>query len=173
MNTKKLFMLLAAVLLGSVSAFAQSGNSEPLKGDVNEDGTVDVGDITAVIKIMKENAVPQTIYYWYAGQSNPANMTSITPILSGDNEFTSGSGWHLIGSESDLPTSIDQLIKGGTSGKMWYAAIPVKAGLVAGSSSDPDTSVTQGSIVTIEGVQYQIWISEGTTGTRYGAQFGK
>ena len=53
MNTKKLFMLLAAMLLGSVNVMAQSGNSEPLKGDVNGDGTVDVGDITAVIKIMK------------------------------------------------------------------------------------------------------------------------
>ena len=42
MNTKKLIMLLAAVLLSSVSAFAQSGNNEPLKGDVNEDGTVDL-----------------------------------------------------------------------------------------------------------------------------------
>lgn len=71
MNTKKFFMLLAAVLLGSVSAMAQSGNNEPLKGDVNGDSKVDVGDITAVIKIMKENATPQTTYYWYVGTTQP------------------------------------------------------------------------------------------------------
>ena len=48
----KFFMLLAAVLL-SASAFAQSENTTPLKGDVNNDGTVDVADINAVIEIMK------------------------------------------------------------------------------------------------------------------------
>ena len=79
MNTKKFFMLLAAVLLGSVSAMAQSGNNEPLKGDVNGDGKVDVGDITAVIKIMKENATQPTTYYWYVGTTavNPSNYTSV------------------------------------------------------------------------------------------------
>ncbi|MBQ9169273.1 MAG: hypothetical protein IJ148_00410 [Bacteroidaceae bacterium] len=71
MNTKKLFMLLAAVLLGSVSAFAQSGNNEPLKGDVNGDGVVDVADIAAVIAIIKNNAAPQTTYYYYAGWTLP------------------------------------------------------------------------------------------------------
>ena len=79
MNTKKFFMLLAAVLLGSVSAFAQSGNNEPLKGDVNGDGKVDVADITAVIKIMKENATPQPTYYWYVGPEQPTadNYTTL------------------------------------------------------------------------------------------------
>ena len=47
MKTKKFFLLLAAVLLGSVSAMAQSGNNNPLKGDVNEDGVVDVADVVA------------------------------------------------------------------------------------------------------------------------------
>ena len=58
MNTKKFFMLLAAVLLGSVSAMAQSGNNDPLKGDVNEDGTVDVADIAAIIAIIKNYCCP-------------------------------------------------------------------------------------------------------------------
>ena len=262
---------MAAMLLSCASAFAQSGNNTPAKGDVNEDGTVDVADIVNVIKIMKEgggavgekmsywyagtnngNAVTadnftdvasripesevpetgsvtangqyvyfvmpktkhlesltdgngsaveftctyvmeyriyktndkingsinysviQTVYYWYAGQTNPLEMNEISPILSGDNEFTSGSGWHALG--ETLPESIDQLVKGGTAGQIWYAAIPVDAQLVAGSSADPDTSVTQGSVVTIpstNGVQYQIWINEGVTGTRYNATFNK
>ena len=78
MNTKKLFMLLAAMLLGSVSAFAQSGNNEPLKGDVNEDGTVDVADIVDVIKILKDagGAVGERMGYWYAGTNNGNAVTA-------------------------------------------------------------------------------------------------
>lgn len=72
MNTKKLFMLLAAMLLVSVSAFAQSGNNEPLKGDVNGDGVVDVADIVAIIDIIKNPAQPQKTYYWYVGYDQDA-----------------------------------------------------------------------------------------------------
>ena len=68
----RFFMLLAAVLLGSVSAMAQSGNNEPLKGDVNGDGTVDVGDITAVIKIIKDGGGAVTVGgYFYLGTTEP------------------------------------------------------------------------------------------------------
>lgn len=49
MRTKKLF-LMTAMLLMSVGAFAQSGNS--LKGDVNEDGKVDVADILEIVNII-------------------------------------------------------------------------------------------------------------------------
>ncbi len=76
MNTKKFFMLLAAVLLSSASAIAQSGNNEPLKGDVNEDGTVDVADIAAVIAIIKNNAAPQTTYYYGGQNSGDTYITS-------------------------------------------------------------------------------------------------
>ena len=99
MNTKKLFMLLAAVLLSSASAFAQSGNNEPLKGDVNEDGVVDVADIAAVIAIIKNNAALQTTYYWYVGATAPSTMTSISPIVTD----TSSPGWREIGTTK--PTS--------------------------------------------------------------------
>ena len=67
MNTKKFFMLLAAVLLGSVSAMAQSGNNSPLVGDVNGDIKVDVADITAVIKIIKNTQE----HYFYLGTIEP------------------------------------------------------------------------------------------------------
>ena len=93
MNTKKLFILLAAVLLSSVSAMAQSGNNEPLKGDVNEDGTVDVADIAALIAIIKNNSAPQTVYYWYVGATNPS---SIGTLVSGTNTI----GWHEIGTST-------------------------------------------------------------------------
>ena len=46
-----------------------------LKGDVNEDGVVDVADIAAVIQIMKE--AQGTQYYWYVGQSIPASIGAV------------------------------------------------------------------------------------------------
>ena len=55
MMKTRFLMLLAAMLLGSASAFAQSGNNEPVKGDINGDGIVDVADITAIIGIIKDN----------------------------------------------------------------------------------------------------------------------
>lgn len=81
----RFLLLLAAMLLGTASAFAQSGNNEPLKGDVNEDGTVDVADITAIIKIMKDGGgtSEETAYYW-VGTTQPtaSNISSLTPKYS-------------------------------------------------------------------------------------------
>lgn len=75
MKTKTIFML-AAMLLMSMGAFAQS--NEPLEGDVNNDGTVDVADIVAVIKIMKDGggAVGEKMCYWYAGTNNGNAVTA-------------------------------------------------------------------------------------------------
>ena len=76
MKVKNFFML-AAMLLTSVCAMAQSGNNEPLKGDVNGDGTVDAADLAAVLKIMKEagGAVGEKMCYWYAGTNNGNEIT--------------------------------------------------------------------------------------------------
>ena len=97
---KRFFIIFAAMLLVSVSAFAQS--KTPLKGDVNEDGVVDVADITAIIAIMKNGGGTgeSTTYYWYVGHENPMNMTSITPLPS--NDASEGAGWRTIG--TTLPT---------------------------------------------------------------------
>ena len=96
MKTKKLF-LMAAVLLSSVSAFAQSGNNEPLKGDVNEDGTVDVADITAVIKIMRDGGgtAEQPKNYWYVGHVTNEQFedpTLLTTIINNGTSITSATG---------------------------------------------------------------------------------
>lgn len=59
-----MFLLLAVALLSSVGAFAQSGNDEPLKGDVNGDDVVDVADVVAVLQIMKEGeGIGERQYY--------------------------------------------------------------------------------------------------------------
>ena len=83
MKTKKLF-LMAAMLLMSVCTFAQ--NSTPVKGDVNEDGTVDVADLVSIMKIMKDagGAVGEKMYYWYAGVNggNAVTETNFTDIAS-------------------------------------------------------------------------------------------
>lgn len=64
-------MLLAAMLLSSASAFAQSRNTS-VKGDVNGDGIVDVADIAAVIQIMKGGGGTVTVGgYFYLGTTQP------------------------------------------------------------------------------------------------------
>ena len=73
MKTKKILMLMAAMLLSCASAFAQSGNT-PAKGDVNEDGTVDVADIVAVIDIMKNGGGTATVGYFYLGTTKPTAL---------------------------------------------------------------------------------------------------
>ena len=98
------FMLLAAVLLSSASAFAQSGNNESLLGDVNGDGRVDIVDVTTVIDIYL-NTVPDTgdtiTYYWYVGTTQPTavNQPSAWKTSNKDAGFsetvnlTSGTTW--------------------------------------------------------------------------------
>ena len=69
---KKIFILMAAMLL-SVGAFAQSeNNGTPLKGDVNGDGTVDVADIATIIEIMAGGGGTVTTGgYFYLGTTEP------------------------------------------------------------------------------------------------------
>ncbi|MBR6894202.1 MAG: hypothetical protein IKN15_13380 [Bacteroidaceae bacterium] len=88
----RIMTMLAAMLLISTGAFAQSGET-PLKGDVNEDGKVDVADINAIIKIMKDagGTSGETVYYYYAGWTLPtiSNVDTIInetyPTSSSDN----------------------------------------------------------------------------------------
>ena len=83
MKTKKLF-LMAAMLLTSMCAFAQSGNNEPLKGDVNGDGKVDVADITAIVKIIMENGGGTAHNYtWYLGETEQESFTTADFNMTG------------------------------------------------------------------------------------------
>ena len=89
MKTKKFFLLLAAVLLGSVSAFAQSGNNDPQKGDVNEDGVVDIADVVAVLGIMKDGGgTATTTYYWYVGTTKPTSLSQAEVVTEYQSEYT-------------------------------------------------------------------------------------
>jgi len=156
----KFFFLLAALLL-NVCAFAQSENTTPLKGDVNNDGTVDVADINAVIEIMKNGGGTgeETKYYWYAGQIEPQDMSS-NPTVD-DTNFTVNK-WHTLGSTGSTSTIISKTVTGGTD-TYWYIAAP--SGFIATASdlSTPDTSMTQLSNITIGGKSYVVYKSNITS----------
>lgn len=66
-------------MLSTLSAYAQS-NTTPIKGDVNEDGVVDVADINAIIEIMKNGGGTsgETKYYWYVGVEQPTAVNQPT-----------------------------------------------------------------------------------------------
>ena len=81
---QKFLMLLAAVLLGSASAIAQSGNNEPLKGNVNGDGTATTYDY--YLGIATEAQVQDQSYI----NGLSYNKTGIKPT-----EFTLYTGWNI------------------------------------------------------------------------------
>ena len=88
MKTKTFFML-AAMLLISMGAFAQS--NESLEGDVNKDGKVNVADIVKVIDIMQNGGGigGQTKCYWYVGLTQPTeeNYQTIATEVTSYNDF--------------------------------------------------------------------------------------
>ena len=158
--TKKIFMLLAAVLLSSANLFAQS--SEPLKGDVNGDGVVDVADVVAVIDIIaKSQNDSETTYYWYVGQTNPSTMSSIDPVVN-DN---SSSGWREIGTTLPNYSSSNKLwdgsrIETGDSKTTNYVALPNSTLFMYDAAGNISSAAwTAVGTKEIEGVTYYIYSS--------------
>ena len=115
MKTK--FMMLLAVMLLSVSAFAQSENNEPLKGDVNGDGKVDVADINEIIKIMKDaGGTSETpTYYWYVGTTKPTSVNGAVNNPATDK-------WTSLGTTKPSQILIES--SEDYSFPNWYVAIP-------------------------------------------------
>ena len=158
--TKKIFMLLAAVLLSSANLFAQS--NEPLKGDVNEDGMVDVADINAIIGIiLKSQNDSETTYYWYVGQTDPSTMSSIDPVVN-DN---SSSGWREIGTTLPNYSSSNKLwdgsrIETGDSKTTNYVALPNSTLFMYDAAGNISSAAwTAVGTKEIEGVTYYIYSS--------------
>ena len=81
---KRIFMLLAVVLLVSASAMAQSGNNSQLKGDVNSDGSVDVADIVSVIDLIQKGQGTGEAGYFYLGTTKPTaeNFTTLAGAVA-------------------------------------------------------------------------------------------
>ena len=118
MKKKILFVLSALFMLFSTSAMAQVDST--LKGDVNEDGVVDVADIAAVIKIMKE--AQGTQYYWYVGQENPANLDeSFNPETKKVTDNTSP-GWRYLGSDLSVYNENNMIFEGAVKHTITFAS---------------------------------------------------
>ena len=164
MKTKFFTLFAAFALLFGAKAMAQTN------GDVNEDGKVDEQDITAIIQIMQEagGVKEPTKYYWYVGQTNPATMTSISPIVD---KSSLKEGWRLIGNVVEGYTRENKLstgwvVRGLSDLTYMYCALPLV-------DSDPDLCPrdgggTDGTLVnmytrmadvTINGVTYKVYRS--------------
>ena len=149
--TKKIFMLLAAVLLSGASALAQSGN--PVKGDVNGDGVVDVADIVAVIDIMQNGGgTDDGKYYWYVGNTKPTHIDK-SDVKTAPNEI----GWHVM-DESVSSMIVGQCVVENQS--TWYVCIPVINGSAFTKVLSGGIDVTTTYRVTtetIDGQEYTIF----------------
>ena len=167
MKTKIFALFAAMMLLVGTTAMAQSDNTKTteteLKGDVNNDGVVDVADIAAVIAVMHEQSADGTKYYWYVGTTNPAEMTSIEPIVT-DNSST---GWREIGTVLPTYNAISPLFNADSNNILfaarnyYYIAVPSSAikiyNVANGSVMD---GYNDGGTVTISGVVYTIYASK-------------
>jgi len=88
MKTKKLLLIAAMLLLG-VGSFAHS-NETQYRGDVKEDGVVDVADINAIIAVMRnrEGIGEETKKYLYIGPTQPTedNYQSLATEVTSYND---------------------------------------------------------------------------------------
>ena len=163
----KIFALVAAffMLMGG-SAWAQAD----VKGDVNGDGVVNEQDIAAILLIMQQaGGVEQDVkYYWYVGQSNPAEMTTITSTVGAE-------GWRLISNPNTVSqsnplfdtttTSDDKIV--GTSKNYWFIAIPADKSYKIYDSDYADQIAAgnfekQSSTVSFNNVNYTVYKGVGT-----------
>ena len=159
MKTMKRFL---ALLLFFVAAMNVQTLSAQTNGDVNNDGSVNEADITAIIEIMKEaNGVGPKKYYWYVGQENPANMTSISPIVTDK----SSPGWRLIGTSIPEYNISNKLWDGVTNGitfnarDIYYYVVPSNNIKIYDDTGASVMDVFTTSEVTIEGVKYYVYTS--------------
>ena len=171
MRTKCFFMCLAAMLLTSVCAFAQSGN-QPLKGDVNEDGKVDVSDIVAVVNIILNGGStpqPEVTYYWYVGQTQPTSQLS---VIAQDSETFTNNNWHTINVNNTYTFSnpiynSESNPISGNNNTNWYVALPADKSygiynVLDGNEVTNENWTKESSTITIDNVSYNVYKSVGT-----------
>ena len=121
---------------------------------MNNDGTVDVADINAIIKIMKDGGgtTEQTIYYWYVGVVPPTDPTN-------SEQNTGLNKWTSLG--TSLPTSSIQVVKEDTDYNFhtWYIAAPAAANFTLYNANNSMSSETawNKSTITIGNISYTLW----------------
>jgi uncharacterized protein YjdB len=153
-----------------------SGKTVKYTANANEDTatnanstiTATCGNKSATCKVTVLKKEVQLKYYWYVGQENPANMTSISPIVSD----TSSPGWRYIGNTkptSSTFTSTNMLWNGDTNNISFgsriisYIAIPYKPLQmwdVTGGDGLFYTIQNNGNPVNINGVDYYVYMSD-------------
>ena len=153
---KRIFIILATMLQISMVAYAQNGNSDPLRGDVNGDGKVDLADVTELVNIILSNSTaPATTYYWYVGTIQPTDPTNSA-------QNTGLNAWTSLG--TTLPTSSIQVAKSDPAyaDHTWYIAAPNAANFTlynAQNGMSVETAWTK-STIDIGTVQYTLWTSK-------------
>lgn len=88
---QRLFSLLAAMLLTSASAMAQSGNNEPIRGDLNGDGKVGMPDIMYLVQKVLTGSFPdegETTYKYYLGVISDDDLENQNAVNSLINNST-------------------------------------------------------------------------------------
>ena len=158
MKTKKLF-LMAAMLLMSVCSFAQNNNT-PLLGDVNGDGKVDVADIVAILKIMKDagGTTEEPTNYWYVGNNKPSYIDT-SDLKTLQTEI----GWHVMDSNVSI-INIGQCAVSTSS--PWYICIPIinNSAFTKVLSAGIDITSTYNILTeSIDGINYTIFQQKETS----------
>ena len=152
---KKLF-LMAAMLLASIGAFAQSNNN-PQRGDVNGDGKVDVADITAVISIMKNGGSEEAVTGITLDKSSltlSANGTgAIKATISPSNATSQGVTWTSDDPSTATVTAVT--VSGENATVTWKKAgtVTITAKAVGDDSKKATCTVT----CLVEGVVVYYW----------------
>ena len=143
---------MAAMLLTSMCAFAQSENNEPLKGDVNGDGKVDVADITALVKIIMENgggSQEETTYYYYAGWTLPT-ASNVDTIINETYPAEGGSStMHTAGKKTTSKSEMNyynNTLYNANEKTYYYVLVPPTQTIV-----DPEDNSSLLSTFTVEG----------------------
>ena len=154
-----------SLLLFFVAAMSVQTVQAQTNGDVNGDGKVNEQDIAAILEIMAEagGVKEPTKYYWYVGQTNPAEMTSVSPIVT-DN---TSPGWRYIGTELQEYSMSNMLwegsvypIKTGDTKQTIYVALPNSTiQLRDGDGNIVDGGYTNIGTKDINGVKYYIYQS--------------
>ena len=149
----RIFSIVAALLL-SVSAFAQS--ESPLKGDVNNDGTVDVADINAIIEIMKNGGgtgeETEDAWYYYAGWTLPT-ADNVETIIN--ETYPAEKGSSVMNTAGKKTTSISSMdyttnnLYNANAKATYYVLVPTGQAIydVLGTNVSSSAFTSQGTII--------------------------
>ena len=154
---QRIFMMLAAMLL-SIGAFAQNGT---LKGDVNNDGKVDVADVVAVIDIIMKGGGQGSetkAYYWFVGKDGDEVNFNPNNIEASDSE---SAGWRM---ESSKPNQIHpEVFDDNDFTSVWCVIVPTEWGFEpCDTDGNPEPGAYTSEEITITGINHGLtkWVQK-------------